>query len=136
MEKKSEVPEQNFTEGKAIHYLCSVQQCAKLSFTIKNFEKWRDVMVLNYLNLVLKRYWKSMEKDFLKCVGTLLKIKMHTHKGGLNFLIWTRVYKNLTVVLLYSSFNHLDNSHLGNSHPRQLPLRIKLQHRITATQDN
>jgi len=28
-------------------------------------------MVLNFFNLVLKRYCKSMENDFLKCVGTL-----------------------------------------------------------------
>jgi len=39
MEKKSEVSEHNFTEGKAIHYLCSIEQCVKLSFMIKNFEK-------------------------------------------------------------------------------------------------
>jgi len=39
MEKKSKVFEKNFTEGKAIHYLCSVEQCVKLSFMIKNFEK-------------------------------------------------------------------------------------------------
>jgi len=30
---------------------------------IKNFEKLREVMVLNFFNLVLKRYWKSMEND-------------------------------------------------------------------------
>jgi len=71
MEKKSEVSEQNFTEGKALHYLCSVMQCAKLSFMIKNVEKWREVMVLNFLNLVVKRYWKGIENDFQKCVGTL-----------------------------------------------------------------
>jgi len=62
MEKKSQVSEQNFTEGKALHYLGSVMQCAKLSFMIKNLTK-REVMVLN-LNLVVKRYWKSMENDF------------------------------------------------------------------------
>jgi len=56
---------------KALHYFCSAVQCVKLSFMIKNFEKWREVMVLNLSNLVLKRYWKSMENDFLKCVGTL-----------------------------------------------------------------
>jgi len=39
MEKKSEVSEQNFTEGKAVHYLCSVMQCAQMSFMIKNFKK-------------------------------------------------------------------------------------------------
>jgi len=40
MEKTSEVSEWNFTEGKAIHYiLCSVEQCVKLSFMNKNFEK-------------------------------------------------------------------------------------------------
>jgi len=39
MEKKFEVSEQNFTEGKALHYLCSVMQCVKLSFMIKNFIK-------------------------------------------------------------------------------------------------
>jgi len=27
MEKKSEASEHNFTEGKAIHYLCSIDQC-------------------------------------------------------------------------------------------------------------
>jgi len=64
MEKKSEVSEHNFTEGKAINYLCSIEQCVKLSFMIKNFEKWREVMVLNFYNLVLKRCWKSMENDF------------------------------------------------------------------------
>jgi len=31
MEKKSQVSGQNFTESKALHYLCSVMQCAKLS---------------------------------------------------------------------------------------------------------
>jgi len=39
MEKKSQVSEQNFTEGKALHYLCSVVQCVKFSFMIKKFEK-------------------------------------------------------------------------------------------------
>jgi len=39
MEKKSDLSEENFTEGKAIHYLCSVEQCAKLSSMIKNFDK-------------------------------------------------------------------------------------------------
>jgi len=63
MEKKSQVSEQIFTEGKALHYLCSVMQCVKLSFMTRNFEKWRQVLVLNFLNLVLKRYWKSMEND-------------------------------------------------------------------------
>ena len=72
MEKKSGVSEQNFTEAKAIHFLCSVMQSVKLSFIINNFEKWREVMVLNLLNLVLKRYGKSMENDFFKCVGTLI----------------------------------------------------------------
>jgi len=69
MEKKSETHEQNFTEGKAIHYLCSGMQCVKLSFMIKNFEKWREVMVLKFFNLVLKRYWKSMENNFFKRCG-------------------------------------------------------------------
>jgi len=49
MKKKSEVSEQNFTEGKALRYLCSVMQCAKLTFMIKNFGKGREVMVLNFL---------------------------------------------------------------------------------------
>jgi len=39
MEKKSETAEQNFTEGKALHYLCSVMQCVNLRLMIKNFEK-------------------------------------------------------------------------------------------------
>jgi len=39
MEKKSQVSEENFTEGKALHYFCSVVQCVKLSFMIKDFEK-------------------------------------------------------------------------------------------------
>jgi len=32
-------------------------------------------MVLNFFNLVLKRYEKSIENDFLKCVGTLCTVK-------------------------------------------------------------
>ena len=43
MERKFEASEQNFTEGKSVHYLCSVQS-------------EREVMVLNFFNLVLKRY--------------------------------------------------------------------------------
>ena len=39
MENKFEASEQNFTEGKVLHYLCSVMQCVKLSFMIKNFKK-------------------------------------------------------------------------------------------------
>jgi len=56
MEKKFEASEQDFTEGKAVHYLCSVIKCAKLSFIIKDFKKLREVMILNFFNLVLKRY--------------------------------------------------------------------------------
>ena len=74
MEKKFEVSEQNLTKGKALHYLCSVMQCAKLNSMIKNFNKWREVMVLNFLNLVMKRHWESMENDFFKWVGTFFKI--------------------------------------------------------------
>jgi len=37
MEKKSQVSEQTFTEGKAVHYLCSLMQYVKFSFMIKNF---------------------------------------------------------------------------------------------------
>jgi len=33
-------------------------QCAKMSFMIKNFEKWREIMVLNFFDLVLKKYGK------------------------------------------------------------------------------
>jgi len=55
MEKKFEVSEQNFTEGEAVHYLCSVMQSAKSSFMTNNFNKLK-VMVLNFFNLVLKRY--------------------------------------------------------------------------------
>ena len=71
MGKRFEASEQNFAEDKAIHSLCSVMKCAKLSFMSKNFKKLREVMVLNFFNLVLKRYWKTMENDFSKCVGTL-----------------------------------------------------------------
>jgi len=56
MEKESKVSEQNFTEGKALHYLCSVMQCVKSSFMIKNFEKRREVMLLYFLKLILERY--------------------------------------------------------------------------------
>jgi len=69
MEEKSEVSEHTFTEGKAlliIYAMCTIK------FMIKIFEKWREVMVLNLSNLVLKRYWKSMKNNFKKCVGTLL----------------------------------------------------------------
>jgi len=64
MEKKSEASEQNVTEGKAVHCLCSVMQCVKIEFMIKNIEKWRELTVLNLLNLVSKRFGKSMENDF------------------------------------------------------------------------
>jgi len=46
-------------------------QGAKFSFMVKNFYKWREVMELNFFNLVLKGYWKSMDIDFFKCLGTL-----------------------------------------------------------------
>jgi len=36
MKKKFEASEQNFAEGKAVHYLYSVMKCGKLSFRIKN----------------------------------------------------------------------------------------------------
>jgi len=39
MATKFQVSEQNFTEGKALHYLYHVVQCVKLSFMIKNFKK-------------------------------------------------------------------------------------------------
>ena len=42
MENKSEVSEQNFAKGKAVHYLW------KLSFMIKNSKMWREVTVLNF----------------------------------------------------------------------------------------
>ena len=64
MEKESKVSEQSFTEGKALRHLCSIMWCVKLSFMIKNFEKWTEIMVSNILNLVLERYWKSVENDF------------------------------------------------------------------------
>jgi len=41
MEKNFEVSEQNFTEGKAVHFLRSVMQYAKLSYMIKNFKKMK-----------------------------------------------------------------------------------------------
>ena len=37
-------------------------QCVKSSFMIKNFEKWREVMILNLWNLVLKRFKKGTGK--------------------------------------------------------------------------
>jgi len=59
----------------AKHFIikCSVLQCAKLSFMIKNLEKCREGMILNFSNLVLKRYGKW----FLKTCGNpgLLLIK-------------------------------------------------------------
>ena len=39
-------------------HLCGVMQCVKLSFIIKNLKKLREVMVLNFFNLVLKKYGK------------------------------------------------------------------------------
>jgi len=39
LEKKSEVSDHNFTEGIALHYLCSVMQRIKLIFMIQKFEK-------------------------------------------------------------------------------------------------
>jgi len=37
--KKFDVSEQNFTEGKAAIHLSSVMQCAKLRVMIRNFNK-------------------------------------------------------------------------------------------------
>jgi len=68
MEKKSQLSEQNFTEGKALQYLCSVVQCVKLCCMIKNFKKRREVMVLNFSNFVLKKYGKQ----FLKKRGNVV----------------------------------------------------------------
>jgi len=36
-------------------------------------------MVLTSVNLVLKRYWKSIENDFFKCVGTLCNFRRDLH---------------------------------------------------------
>jgi len=58
MKKEFEVSEHNFTEGKEVHYLCRVMKCGNLSFMIKNFRNLREVMLLNFLNLVLKKYGK------------------------------------------------------------------------------
>jgi len=58
------VCKQNFTEGKALHSLCSVLQCVKFSFVIKNFEKLRKVVEFNFFNLVSKRCCESMENNF------------------------------------------------------------------------
>jgi len=57
MEEKFEVSEQNFTEAKQLIIYPVLCKCAKLSFIIKNFKKWK-VMVLNFFNLVLQRYEK------------------------------------------------------------------------------
>ena len=56
----------------SISFLCSVLQCVKLSFMIKNFEKCREAVVLNFLNLVLKKYGKWF-------------LKMHGNPGSLYF---------------------------------------------------
>jgi len=37
--KEIEVSEHNFAEGKAVHYLCSIMQCIKMSFVVKNSKK-------------------------------------------------------------------------------------------------
>jgi len=62
MQAKSQVSQQNFTEGKTLPYLCSVIQCVKLSFMIWNFQNWREVIVLNIVNLVLKKCGKWFSK--------------------------------------------------------------------------
>ena len=56
---------------------------------VQNWVSWlriskHEVMVLNFINLVLKRYWKSMENAFLKCVGTLLQ---HFYQPVIN-MVW------------------------------------------------
>ena len=38
----------------------AVLKFVKLSYRIKNFEKWREVMVMNFFELVLKRFGKSI----------------------------------------------------------------------------
>ena len=59
-------------------------QCVKLSFMIEDFEKWREVMALNFLNLVLQRYWKSLENEFEKCVGTLILDTFSTQRSPIH----------------------------------------------------
>ena len=61
--KKSQVSEQNFTEGKAHHYLCSVVQCVKLCFMMKNFEKKRSNGI-ELLKFSIEKVFKNMENDF------------------------------------------------------------------------
>ena len=46
-------------------------------------------MVLNFLILVSKRYWKRMENDFLKCVGTLSIMNNFTIVQG-----WRKILKD------------------------------------------
>jgi len=57
MERKYEVCQQNFTKDKAIQYLCSVEQCVKLSFMIKKFEKMKRSNGIELFKFsILKRY--------------------------------------------------------------------------------
>jgi len=46
----------------------------KFSRNPKIFEKLSYVIALKSFDLALKRYWKSMENGFCKCVGTLVSV--------------------------------------------------------------
>jgi len=41
-------------------HLRSVMQCVKLNYMIKNFKKWREVMVFNFFNLLLKIVFENV----------------------------------------------------------------------------
>jgi len=56
-------------------HLCSVMQCVKLSFMIRNFEKLIKGMVLNFLNLVLNKYGKGSLK---MCGNPVLCVAQNT----------------------------------------------------------
>ena len=89
--RNQEVSEQNFSEGKALHYLSSVMQCVKLSFLIKSSGNWREVVVLNFLIEVLKQYGNF----FLKMCG-LNRVSLnlcwrHNRKGATSLLLYVQI---------------------------------------------
>jgi len=64
-------------------------QCAKLSFVIKNFEKWRDW----YLTFLIE-YWKSVENDFLKMCGNPVSYREELRAGFFAATFWSFFAEN------------------------------------------
>jgi len=84
---------------------------------IKNFEEWREVIVLNFLNLVLKRYWKSRENDFFLCGNPVTCNAQARNNFKLSFQL-------ITIGML----TLLEPPGFGDFHKKNSSFRLPYQH--------